>query len=85
VNLDRDLFLVISDIGDGPIILGVDNLADMSAAKVTRDILSGQYSTPLAVIQINVSEKICRDCTHDFQTVIDDHAEAVADARRDRG
>jgi hypothetical protein len=83
VKLDRDRFLVISDL-DGPTILEVDDIDRMDAVSVTKDILTGQFGDVIAVIEFNPAEHTCRDVTHDFQTAIDDHREAAANARRER-
>jgi len=83
VKLDRDRYLVISDL-DGPVILEVDDIDRMDVVSVTKDILTGQYGDVIAVIQWNPNENICRDVTHDFQAAIDDHAEAAALVRRGR-
>lgn len=71
--LDRMLYLVVSELGMsgvGPIILEVE-LSNMSREQVTKDLREGQYEKPLAVIEINVEEKICREVTDEFRAVID--------------
>lgn len=82
MNLDRDLYLVISYLNE-PIILEV-TMDQMKRDVVMQDIRDGQYREVLAVLQINPIEKICRECTDEFRTAIDDHREAATDARRCR-
>jgi hypothetical protein len=81
MNLDRDMHLVVVGHKNGPYIPETD-IARTSIKIVTEDLRCGQYDDVLAVIQVNPVEHTARDCTHDFQTVIDEYAEAVADARR---
>jgi hypothetical protein len=70
VTLDRMLYLVISDHRDGPIIYEVE-VSRMSMATVCKDIRDGQYDKVLHVIEFNPVERICRDATHEFRSVID--------------
>jgi hypothetical protein len=70
INLDRMLYLVVSDHKDGPVIWEV-SLSDMDLATVAKDIKSGQYRDVLAVLEINPVERICREVTRDFQSLID--------------
>jgi hypothetical protein len=72
VKLDLMLYLVISQLSssDGPIILEIE-LSRMGLADVLRDIRDGQYSTVLAVLELNPVEGICREVTYDFKDVID--------------
>jgi hypothetical protein len=72
LNLDRMLYLVISDHKDGPIIWEIQ-LHRMDLVQVTKDIMHGQYDGEvLAVIEMNPEEGICREVTSDFETLLPD-------------
>jgi hypothetical protein len=81
MDLDRDMYLVVVNHFNGPYIPETD-LSRTGKQIVTEDLRCGQYDDVLAVIQFNPALHTARDCTHDFQTVIDEYTEAVADARR---
>jgi hypothetical protein len=67
MNLDRMMYLVISDHKDGPIIWEIQ-LHRMDRATVARDLRHGQYEDVLAVLEINPVEGICREVTNEFTT-----------------
>lgn len=69
--LDQMRYLVISDLGDGPIVLEVE-LHRMGRAEVEEDIRHGQYGpTVLAVVELNAAEGICKEVTDEFREAID--------------
>lgn len=65
MNLDRMMYLVISDHKDGPIIWEVQ-LHRMDRLIVFGDIGHGQYGDVLHVLEINPVEGTCRDVSEDF-------------------
>jgi hypothetical protein len=78
MDLDRMIYLVISDHGDGdgPYFPEV-RLADTSLVILTKDILQKQYTGVRHVLEICPAEKTCREVTDDFSEIIDrdpDHA-----------
>jgi hypothetical protein len=80
MNLDRMMYLVISELKCGPLILEVE-LHRMDRSTVLREAREGQYDEILAVIELNPVEKTCREVTSDddFQDAIQHHADAVTE------
>jgi hypothetical protein len=64
------MFLVISDHPDGPYVPEVD-LDRMTLTNVTKDLVDGQYSRPIHVIEFNPVEHLCRECTHEFRELLE--------------
>jgi hypothetical protein len=75
VNLDRDFYLVISELSgsDGPTVLILETeLSRMDRKTVTEDLRHGQFGIVRAVIELNPLEYTCRDATDDFQDIIEE-------------
>lgn len=70
INLDHMMYLVVVDHRDGPYIPET-SLDRTSVVTVTKDLLQGQYSDVLAVIELNPVEHTSRECTDDFRAAID--------------
>jgi hypothetical protein len=70
MNLDRMIYLVISNHEEGP-FFPETNLADTSLVILTKDILAGQYSNIMAVLELNPTERTCREATDDFREIIE--------------
>jgi hypothetical protein len=62
VNLDRMLYLVISQHRSGPLIHEVE-VESMKRETVLEDLRHGQFGGVIAVAEINIEERLCREVT----------------------
>jgi hypothetical protein len=66
-GIDRDTFLVLDDFGGS---LGLawreTGIEDTDLGTVIRDLLDGQYSSPVRVIAFNTAEGWSRDVSEDI-------------------
>lgn len=71
INLDRMIYLVISDYndGDGPFVREAE-LSRTDFVTVCKGIRDGQYENLVAVIELNPVEHTCREVTSDIETLI---------------
>jgi len=76
LNLDRQLYLVISDHKSGAYI-PEQNLCEMDRARVVKDISEAQYTDVVAVIEFNPVEHTSRDVTSEVMSEVLQHWEYV--------
>jgi hypothetical protein len=60
-GIDRDVYLVLDDFGRMGCAWRETNVQDTDLEAVIDDLLEGQYSNPVLVISLNVSEGWVRD------------------------
>ena len=70
MQLDRPMFIVISDHKDGPYISETD-LDRTALNNLCKDLREGQYSDVLTIIEINLAAHHCRDVTHEFKPFLE--------------
>lgn len=76
LNLDRQLYLVITDHKSGAYI-PEQNLCEMDRARVIKDIAEAQFTDVVAVIEFNPIERTSRDVTSDIMSEVLAHWEYV--------
>jgi hypothetical protein len=62
----RDVYLVLDDFGRMGCAWRETNVADTDLEAVIDDLLEGQYSNPIRVIDLNVSEGWVRDVSEEI-------------------
>jgi hypothetical protein len=69
---DRMLYLVVVEHPTG-LLIPETSISDMDRNTVEKDIADGQYDLGdvVAVIELNPTEGICRECTDEFRQSID--------------
>lgn len=65
-GIDRDVYLVLDDFGRMGCAWRETNVADTDLEAVIDDLLEGQYSNPMRVIGLNVSEGWVRDVSEEI-------------------
>jgi hypothetical protein len=65
-GIDRDVYLVLDDFGRMGCAWRETNVADTDLEAVIDDLLEGQYSNPVRVIGLNVSEGWVRDVSEEI-------------------
>jgi hypothetical protein len=66
LRIDRDVYLVLDDFGRMGCAWRETNVADTDLEAVIDDLLEGQYSNPVRVIGLNVSEGWVRDVSEEI-------------------
>ena len=79
-GVDRDVYMVLDDIGRGFCAWRETNVEDTDLEAVINDLLEGQYSDPVCVIAFNVSQGWARDVSEEIarklrQRCADEHSE----------
>jgi hypothetical protein len=74
-GIDRDTYLVLDDFGGS---LGLawreTGIEDTDLGTVIRDLLDGQYSSPVRIIAFNTAERWSRDVSEDIARELTDLA-----------
>jgi hypothetical protein len=65
-GIERDVYLVLDDFGRMGCAWRETNVADTDLEAVIDDLLEGQYSNPIRVIDLNVSEGWVRDVSEEI-------------------
>jgi hypothetical protein len=65
-GIERDVYLVLDDFGRMGCAWRETNVADTDLEAVIDDLLEGQYSNPIRVIGLNVSEGWVRDVSEEI-------------------
>ena len=72
-GIDRDVFLVLDDFGRMGCAWRETNVEDTDLEAVIQDLLEGQYSNPVRVIDFNLSEGRVRDVSEEVARRLRQH------------
>lgn len=67
--INRPMYFVVQDHRDGPYVPETA-ITRTSKAEVAEDLLHGQYSNVLAVIEVDIPNRTSREATHGFERYI---------------